>query len=586
LLRACLKAFASNRDGGFATMAGVFMPIALMLSALAIDRGALFVEKQNLQSLADLAAITAAGNLTNATNAAVLVIKDNETQDVTVSSAGSTYDPLSQPTRRVNVVLERGRYTGRSDITVGNRFQPGVTPFNAVRVKLRKGGDLYFAKLFMPTPVIETSAVATFPAQAAFSIGSRLAALDGGVLNAVLGELIGAELSLSVMDYQALLTADISAFDLMSAMATNLNLQAGTYNDVLNSSVTVAQLASAMAAIPGINQTASLALTSIANAPVNAPPIAIPLRRVIDLGDTGRLGIGEKPQGLDATLSMMDLLSGAAAVASGGKQVSVNLAGSIPGLTKLTLDVAVGEPPQHSPFYAVGEAGTIVRTAQTRIKLTTEILGPGALSGLGGLATAGIKLPVYVEVAYAEARLSGISCATGRPESLNVSIAARPGIADLYLGNVDTTQFQNFSVRPTPTPAALTDLSLKILGLTVPVLRVNGSAHASVTNVGETTLTFNKAEIDARAIKTVSTSDIAQTLTQTLVNNLHLTVQTLVFGTNVPAGLKSAITAVLNPVTPALDKVLYNTLATLGIRLGEADIRIHGATCGRSVLVQ
>jgi uncharacterized membrane protein len=42
----------------------------------------------------------------------------------------------------------------------------------------------------------------------------------------------------------------------------------------------------------------------------------------------------------------------------------------------------------------------------------------------------------------------------------------------------------------------------------------------------------------------------------------------------------------LGAVTPVLDKLLYNLLGMLGISLGQADVRVTGATCGRALLVQ
>jgi uncharacterized membrane protein len=50
--------------------------------------------------------------------------------------------------------------------------------------------------------------------------------------------------------------------------------------------------------------------------------------------------------------------------------------------------------------------------------------------------------------------------------------------------------------------------------------------------------------------------------------------------------VKPPVKLSLAAVTPALDKLLYNLLSLLGVSLGQADVRVTGATCGRSVLVQ
>ncbi|TIX95545.1 MAG: hypothetical protein E5V22_35030, partial [Mesorhizobium sp.] len=50
--------------------------------------------------------------------------------------------------------------------------------------------------------------------------------------------------------------------------------------------------------------------------------------------------------------------------------------------------------------------------------------------------------------------------------------------------------------------------------------------------------------------------------------------------------VKPAVVALLNGVTAPVDELVYNVLAALGVHVGEADVRVMGATCGRSVLVQ
>jgi uncharacterized membrane protein len=124
------------------------------------------------------------------------------------------------------------------------------------------------------------------------------------------------------------------------------------------------------------------------------------------------------------------MLTASAALANGDHQVEVDLGMTVPGLASATLDIAIGEPEQFSPWLAVGEAGTVVRTAQTRIKLAATV-SPGTSALGAGIKLLSVKLPLHIEVAHAEARLADISCPTGRPESMKVSIAAKPGIASL-----------------------------------------------------------------------------------------------------------------------------------------------------------
>ena len=131
-------------------------------------------------------------------------------------------------------------------VAVIERFKAGA-PFNAVKVTIQKPGTQYFSRSLISPPTIVTTAIANAPAEAAFSIGSRLASLNGGLVNALLGGLTGTTLSLSVMDYEALIKADVSAFSFMDNLALQLGLTGATYTDVLQSDVTIGQIASAIA---------------------------------------------------------------------------------------------------------------------------------------------------------------------------------------------------------------------------------------------------------------------------------------------------------------------------------------------------
>ena len=81
---------------------------------------------------------------------------------------------------------------------------------------------------------VKASAIASTTQLATFAIGSRLASLNGGLLNSLLGGMLGTTLSLSVMDYNALLSAKIDAFDFLSALALRVNLTGVTCDSLLN----------------------------------------------------------------------------------------------------------------------------------------------------------------------------------------------------------------------------------------------------------------------------------------------------------------------------------------------------------------
>ncbi|AZV23006.1 TadG family pilus assembly protein [Mesorhizobium sp. M7A.F.Ce.TU.012.03.2.1] len=592
LLHACngigrlARLMLRDRKANFTVMAALSAPVALALAAVAIDEASIYTERREAQAMVDLAAITAASNMTKVNTAVVTTLTDNGMPGVVVQSSGQTIEPSAGKTV---VTVTPGRYVA-SGANVGQRFQASVTPYNAVRVTLKKIPARYFASSLIPTPVIGTQAIASMTPQATFSVGSRLASLDGGILNALLGGLLGSNISLSVMDYNALLSADVSVLSFVDGLATQLNLTGVSYSDVLASKATVGQIATAMANVPGLGNTAKFALQTIASKSTST--VQIPLSHLIDLGSVGKLGLGQKPAGLGVDASAMGMLTAAAGLANGSKQVDVALGAAIPGVLSTTLAIAIGEPPQSSPWLAVGEAGTVVRTAQTRIKLLVTV-GVGNPNLGGGISLLSVKLPLNVEVAYAEAKLTDISCPTG-PDSLKVTIAAKPGIAAVNLAASDAdnspTAFADFSNPQSFSDANIADVSLNLLLLKIPLILVKGSAGADITNVSPTNLVFNKTEIAAKTIKTTPTRDITQTLTTSLVDKLSLSVNALgILGLDITALLgtvKPAVTTLLKTVTAPVDTLLYNLLDTLGVHLGEADVRVTGATCGRAVLVQ
>ena len=579
---AATRRLLADRSANFAVMTALCTPVALALTAFAIDEGSLYNERRAAQSIVDLAAITAASNITNAQQAVLTTLSDNGITSVAVQQQGTTVAPTAS---KAVVQIVPGRYTGVSTVAAGSRFEAGKLPYNAVQVSLKKQGTLYFAGSIMSPPTLGTTAIASAQPQAAFSVGSRLASLNGGILNVLLGGLLGGNISLSVMDYNSLISADVDVLSFTDALATQLHLTGVSYTDVLTSKATIGQIATAMANVPGLDRTAKIALQTMASSATNT--VKIPLSTFIDLGSVGDLGIGQKPAGLNVTASALSMLTAAAALANGSNDVAVNLGATIPGLTSTTLAIAIGEPMQNSAWLTVGELGTVVRTAQTRIKLNASVTLGNANLG-GGIKLLAVNLPLNVEVAYAEAKLTDISCPTG-PSSVKVSIAAQPGIVEAHLAKSSASGFADFTKPQSFSDAEIADVSLKLLLIKLNLLQINGSSYFAVTNMTPTTLTYNATDIANKAIKTVSTKNLTQSLTTSLVNNLSLSVNALGLGLDVTALLgtvKPAVTTLLNGVTAPVDSLVYNVLGALGVRVGEADVRVTGATCGRSVLVQ
>ena len=563
----------ASTAGNFATFTALAAPVAIGLAALAVDEGALYLERRHLQSIADLAAIAAAAEIDDAGNAAAAVLKDygyaaelGDDGFIRTGLTGAAEGYVS------GAKVTTGHYTADPDLDPAARFVAGGYPANAVHVSIRQPGKRYFSAGFFPAPAVGAQAVAGARNEAAFSVGSRLARIDGGVANALLGALTGGDISLTVMDYEALISGQIGLLDLFSTLNTDLALKAADYADVLASEVTVGQIVAALASNGGLSADAKAAAGRL-SAQLGRDGKVFALSRLFELGALGTLPPGHAPTAGDPHIGAMELLSAAAAlaIAQGGNQVRLDLGANVPGLLDVKLALAIGEPAQLSPWFAVGDAGAVVRTAQTRMLARTRIGGPGGILGTS------IELPIYLELAHAEARLSRIACPTGQPDRPQVTIAARPGVAMLRIADVQAANLAQFERAPAIMPARL---------VSSPLIAVSGHAEIEIANSGHTALRFNAGEIERRTLKRVATTDIAGSLTQSLLSDLEIEIKVAGLGLGVPGNLSGIVANTLAAATPAVDTLLSGVLGTLGVALGEADVRVHGAICGRAALVQ
>lgn len=552
-MRRLLRHFMRDRRGNIAIMSAVGMLLMVGCAAFGVDLGAIYADRRKAQSAADLAAIVAAGDLPRAAAAAAATLAKNHLP----------------PQALANVEL--GSYRADAALPPAQRFAAGTGGgANAVRVTVETQTPLYFGRVLADTGyfTIRTSATASATQLAGFAIGSRLLKLDGGLLNQLLGQLLGTSLSLSAMDYQALLDARIDLFDFLSALATRAELTAGSYDDLLSSNVKVVDVLDALLTAQretGGLSAATGALAAVAQAATGLTTRVV-LGTLIDAGPYGSLDSGAKPRvGVD--LSLYDLISATASAANGAHQIEAGLDVNLPGIASVRLVAAVGERPQGTSWVTVGTTGASVHTAQTRVFLKVQLVGTGQASV--------INLPLYVEVAAGTATLDAVAC--GRPDiaSSTVTLGVTPGVVDAWIAAVDETLMTNFTRKPYGGDARLVDLGL---------VRLDGRAHAEIGNLTPRSVVFNHAEIVAGTRKTVSTSDFTSSLVATLLGDLTLKPVVIGLGLPIP-GLAGTVAAVLGAATPALDQLLGSVLAALGVGLGQADVWVLGLRCDGAVLV-
>ncbi|MDJ0447448.1 pilus assembly protein TadG-related protein [Methylocystis sp. JR02] len=575
------RRFCSDAKGSVAIVMALAMLVVVGVAALAVDLGSFFYQKRRLQAATDLAAVAAAGNLAKAQDAAIATLALN----------GFAANALQS--------VETGAYVADASVPADKRFtvQP-LASSNGVRLRTQITTPRIFSAIFaMMAPAavaaisdscttaspcgaaggsapqqgvaISAQATAAQNALASFAIGSRLASLNGGVVNSVLGALLGTNLSLSLMDYQALASTSIDLFTFSNALATRASLTAVTYDQLAAGTFKAGDLlGAALDAAKANTAVGSTAIGALSQITAAAPNVTAPINQLLSYGPYGSMTVGSAAP-ISVSVSALDLVSAIAQIANGKHQIEAGLNLGLPGVASASLQLAIGERPVGTSWVAVGAAGASVHTAQTRLLLTLEITVPG-------LSTT-VHAPLYVELASGTAQLSSVQCASGDPTSSSVTLGVTPAVVDAWIGNVSSTEFGNFTSAPNPGPATLLNLAN--------IAKVTGLAHATVTNLQATPVSFSYSEILQATKKTTSTTDFISSLLYNLFGGLQLKVTALGLSLLVPAGLDQTVATTLASATTPIDQTLSQLLQTLGVGLGQADTWVGGVKCGAGVLV-
>ena len=532
-----LDRLARDRRGAVGVVAAVGACLLCLVAAVAIDLGALALHARRLQGAADLSALSAVRDLNRASSAAQ-------------ATAGANL-----PARDLKVETIVGRYTPDRSLAPDKRFAAVDAGANAARVTVSAPAPLFFSQWLLGRQkvVVVRRATATSPQapKAMFSLGSRLARLNGGVANQLLSGLTGSDVSLSLMDYRALADVDVNLLAFTDALATRLDVTAGDYDALLATTVDAGVALDVLNTLAGGSDGGALGELTGAAVGLKAP-----LGQLIGFDAQAPEGVRA---GLDAEVSALDLVVALLEIGGGDRQIALTLDAPA-GVADLKTSLAIGERPDRSPWLTVtGDGSPIVRTAQARlyIRLRTS-------AKLAGLAQ--VELPLLVELASSEARLNALSC---RPEEA-VEIGVRPGLARAMIGVVDESRLDDFKRPLDPQPATV----LSLLGL----VALNAKADIEAADARFKTVRFDRADIDAKTVKTVASRSFASGLVASLFQRLELTPKVL----NLPLDLNAltrALGLLLAPIGPALDAALNPVFDLLGLSFGEADLRVHSLSC-------
>jgi len=218
-----------------------------------------------------------------------------------------------------------------------------------------------------------------------------------------------------------------------------------------------------------------------------------------------------------------------------------------------------------------------------------------------------LHLQVYADVARAEGSISAVNLVGNA-----VTLQARPGLVNLYVGQISGATFFNRSTVLTDTAlttATLTNLSVKVrvgvvlLGAPVPVADITipiavGIRGYATATPGLQSASFTGPYPQTRTLTAGTVS--AATLVSTLVNSLNIQLisgnpqVTLLGSVSLPLPVADLVNGIVNTlltpvrtlvnavVTPVLTAVLGgvvdNLLGLLGIRVGQAVFTVEGVT--------
>lgn len=546
-----LSRLAADRRGYVTILTAAAMSMLIGAAALGVDVGSLYVAKRQLQGVADAAALAATSNIANPMVGARAAVTLGGTPNTTIAA------------------VVRGRYTRDPTLTADARFVADATTdptgLNASKVTLNQDVPLFFGRLIVgrPTMRVTATALAARNDLAAFSLGSRLAAVSGGLPGALLSALAGTSLNLSVMDYNSLLSANVDALAFAGALRTQLALDAATFGETLATTITLPKAVEAMAAAT-TNPTAAALLRTIA---LRLPPTSVQLSKLIDLGPLSSQRTVDPVNvfSFDSYSGLREILQ----IANGQRTITLGSGLVLPGLLSTQVMLASGQRTTTTPWLGVAKDNTvIVRTAQTRLYLDTQIAGPATF----GLAS--LRVPIFLELASAQASLSRISCATGAA-SASVDLDVTPSVGNVMIADITTSRLNDFTQPIVGQRATIAHIVL---------IDVSGYANLNLGGVTPQRLTFSADDIAQKRVRTVSTGDIAQGIASSLIRNLDLRVNILGLGLNLSA-VTAAVGSALSVAAPALDLLVDEVTGLLGVRVGQADVQVNGVRCGRSALV-
>lgn len=540
---------SSQREerGAIAPLVAILLAALIPLTALVVDIGQLRVARQDMQSLADVVALDMSRLLGKEKRQ---ILDATRATDV-AKSVDRFMDDKNRSVRPL-VAAEFGKMNSASGAfsTVGAEDIP-----SAVRITASTSVGFGFVPGASDTHgiAIATSADPNL----CFSIGTKTLALNTAqsALSPLLDDLL--RVNIEAVGYQGIVNLRNASVPLADVL---VELKLGSVDEVLSTNVSLVKFIAATATVLGKEDPVQAQLLEAIE--IGRDELELTVGDIVDLGTNSDLG------SLSADINVFDLITAGVIAANGREAIGV----SIPGVAELKIT----EPPKS----ACGRKGAFAQSAQVRLDVDTG-LNPAYLP-------VGARLQTRLEVGAGKATLDGMEC-----DPDEAVFSAETGVADLLFpegtdSTLKLTVSKNEFLQGIPQPIKGLLWTLLLL---VPELDIDVDIQGNViSRTDEVTFDYPPdgsvpAPISvprgggARLIN-FSALDVGLSASNApwIVTGIIDIVGALVGGLT-EGVLKPLVNGLLSPI---LSPPLQGILDTLGVRLGVADLNVHGPPeCGR-----
>ncbi|MBL4240225.1 pilus assembly protein TadG-related protein [Vibrio fluvialis] len=526
----------------------------VIFTSVALDTARLAFQRQQLQSIADLAA-------TELGVSSPYFLDPNQKAEAEQTVASLFSDKIDKLTIEYGTAkIVDGRWVIDTSATADNGY-----PTTKVVVTKKVPESMVAGGLFNNrTMTLYAEAAVQKSGVISFGVGSKTVSTEteAGLLNSLLGNVLGTTLDLDVADYNGLANSSVKLGTLLSALAVDLSL--GTTQEVLESSISLLDILNAYADVLSSDGDYPNGINLLINQLALAETVPdIVLGDIVALSETNTDGAA-----LESSINALSLVKASIFASDSSHFIDVPALGvSVPNVASIALATDVITPPSFTitTLPVIESKEPSVSNSQVDLSLSADLdIVDDITSALSvvslGLANVVVSpLKIEANASKSTATLVGVSRS---PSSSEAAFATESSLVDV-------------SVEP------LT-ISIYIPLVSSPIVV---TAQIAVNN-----------EDPVTATQTISLAQLPQTSTinrGTLFDteiNLSIEVPNSLILNAVLAPLTTALSSVLsltlgNVLSGVLSGILLPTLDVLGVQVGGADMWVDAIQSSPSGLI-